>query len=148
MMRREYQVLPDPILPLTTLDNCCVIIYFAKHPPGKHDLGSLLILCAPVDYAQPGYAAAVYGTTTFALVTNRCRDYRTASFFGNHPCTCLRFYINSNGSREMGNWNRMLLTCTTVPPILKEVINTELSLRYVDGIFAVRPHVSERDPIS
>jgi len=50
MTHREYQVLPDHILPPTALDDCCIINYFAKHPPGTPDLGYLHILCALVDY--------------------------------------------------------------------------------------------------
>ena len=118
MPHHEYQVLLNPILSPTALGNYCAIIYFAKHPPGTPDLGSLQTLRALVNYAQPGYAVTVYGTTTPALETSRCREYHTASYFDDHPCIHLRFYTDSAGSHEMGDWNCMLLTSTTflLPP--------------------------------
>jgi len=87
MTHREYQVPLNTILPPAALGDCCAIVYFVKNPPGIPGLGSLHILCTPVDYVQPGYAAAVYDTTAPALATNCCREYRTASCFSDHPYT-------------------------------------------------------------
>jgi len=147
-MHREYQVPPNPIMPLTTLSNCCVIIYFDKQPSNRPGLVFLHIPRAPIDYAQSGYVAAFYGITAPALETNLRKEYRTVSCFDKHPCTRFRFYTNSAGSHEMGDWNCMLLTSAAVPLPLRDSITVELGSTYANGIFAVGTHTSEQDHMS
>merc|ERR1740124_831833 len=122
MTHCEYQVLPNTILPPTALGDFYAIIYFANQPSSTPGIGSLHILRAPVDYAQPGYAEEVYGTTNPGLISNRCREYRTVSCLDEHTYTCLQFYTDSAGSREIEYWNHMLLTSATIILPLKEAI--------------------------
>jgi len=90
------------ILPLNTPCNCYVIIYFIRNLLGIPGHGSLCFLRSPVNYAQLGYTATIYGATLPVLSINWFKKYRSSSYFDEYSCTCFRFSHGSIESREDG----------------------------------------------
>jgi len=66
----DRRISKKPLLPLNELGNCCAMLYFARNSIGTPDCNSLCLLCAPVNFTQPSYAMAIYGTTTPILSSN------------------------------------------------------------------------------